>query len=238
MKLADPSLLKSQCLVDGKWVGEGTRAIANPATGVVLAKTPALWRSRDDRRDRSGAARLRPLGEDIAERARADLAPLVRPHHRQSRRHRAHHDQRAGQAARGSARRGRLRRRLYRVFRRGGEAHLRRDQSDLPRRFPHRRHQAADRRRRGDHAVEFPGRDDHPQGRAGDRCRLHRGGEARRRDAADRARAWRACAARRPAARRSQFCHRRRARHRQGDDRASGRAGGRLHRLDRGRQGA
>ena len=40
MKLADPSLLKSQCLVDGKWVGEGTRAIANPATGVILAKTP------------------------------------------------------------------------------------------------------------------------------------------------------------------------------------------------------
>ena len=40
MKLADPSLLKSQCLVDGKWVGEGTRPIANPATGVVLAKTP------------------------------------------------------------------------------------------------------------------------------------------------------------------------------------------------------
>ena len=40
MKLADPSLLKDKCLVDGKWVGEGTRPIANPATGAVLAKTP------------------------------------------------------------------------------------------------------------------------------------------------------------------------------------------------------
>jgi succinate-semialdehyde dehydrogenase/glutarate-semialdehyde dehydrogenase len=40
MELADPSLLKSQCLVDGKWVGEGTRPMANPATGAVLAKTP------------------------------------------------------------------------------------------------------------------------------------------------------------------------------------------------------
>ena len=40
MKLADPSLLKNKCLVDGKWVGEGTRPIANPATGEVLAKTP------------------------------------------------------------------------------------------------------------------------------------------------------------------------------------------------------
>ena len=126
----------------------------------------ALRRSRDDRRDRSGAARLRPVGESVAEGARADPAPLVRPHHRQPRRHRPHHDQRAGQAARRGARRGRLRRRLYRVLRRGGEAHLRRGQSDLPRRFAHRRHQAADRRGRGDHAVEFPGGDDHPQGRA------------------------------------------------------------------------
>src|SRR5215469_14997495 len=40
MKLADPSLLKTQCLVDGKWVGEGTRPITNPATGAALAKTP------------------------------------------------------------------------------------------------------------------------------------------------------------------------------------------------------
>ena len=185
----------------------------------------ALWRSRDDWRDRSGAARLRSLGEDVAERARADPAPLVRSHHRQSRRHRPHHDQRTGQAARGSARRGRLRRGLYRVFRRGGEAHLWRGQSDLPRRFPHRRHQAADRRRGCDHAVEFSRGDDHPQGRAGDRRRLHRGGEARGRDAVDRACARRTWLTRRPAARRSQFCHRRSARHRQGDDRASGRAG-------------
>ena len=42
MKLADPSLLKSQCLVDGKWVGEGTRPIANPATGAVLDSTTGL----------------------------------------------------------------------------------------------------------------------------------------------------------------------------------------------------
>ena len=40
MKLADPSLLKDECLVDGNWVGEGARPIANPATGAVLAKTP------------------------------------------------------------------------------------------------------------------------------------------------------------------------------------------------------
>ena len=199
---------------------------------------PALRRGRDDPRDRSGAARLRPVGEDAAEGAGADPAPVVRPHHPEPRRHRPHHDQRAGQAPCGGAGRGRLRRRLHRVLRRGGQAHLWRDQSDLPRRFAHCRHQAADRRGRGDHAVEFPRRDDHPQGGARARRRLHRGGEARGRDAADRARAWRACASRRHAARRPQPRHRRRARDRQGDDRPSGRARDRLHRLDRGRQGA
>ena len=40
MKLADPTLLKSQCLIDGAWVGEGVDPIDNPATGAVIAKVP------------------------------------------------------------------------------------------------------------------------------------------------------------------------------------------------------
>src|SRR5208337_3921978 len=40
MKLADPTLLKSQCLIDGAWVGEGVDAIKNPATGALIAKIP------------------------------------------------------------------------------------------------------------------------------------------------------------------------------------------------------
>ena len=40
MKLADPALLKNQCLVDGKWVGEGTDEVRNPATGAHIAKVP------------------------------------------------------------------------------------------------------------------------------------------------------------------------------------------------------
>jgi succinate-semialdehyde dehydrogenase/glutarate-semialdehyde dehydrogenase len=40
MKLADPTLLKSQCLVEGKWVGEGVDRIDNPATGKLIAKVP------------------------------------------------------------------------------------------------------------------------------------------------------------------------------------------------------
>ena len=40
LKLNDPSLLKSQCHVDGAWIGEGVDAVDNPATGAVLAKVP------------------------------------------------------------------------------------------------------------------------------------------------------------------------------------------------------
>ena len=40
MKLADPTLLKSQCLIDGKWVGEGVDPIDNPATGKPIARVP------------------------------------------------------------------------------------------------------------------------------------------------------------------------------------------------------
>ena len=48
-----------------------------------------------------------------------------------------------------------------------------------------RRHEAADRRHRRDHAVELPGRDAHAQVGARARGRLHDGAEARRADAAD-----------------------------------------------------
>ena len=40
MKLADPTLLKDKCLVDGKWVGEGVDPIENPATGKPIARVP------------------------------------------------------------------------------------------------------------------------------------------------------------------------------------------------------
>ena len=40
LKLNDPSLLKSQCYVDGAWIGEGADAVENPATGEVLTSVP------------------------------------------------------------------------------------------------------------------------------------------------------------------------------------------------------
>ncbi len=40
MKLADPTLLKNQCLIDGQWRGTPQDAIINPATGALVAKVP------------------------------------------------------------------------------------------------------------------------------------------------------------------------------------------------------
>ena len=40
MKLSDPSLLRSQCLVNGAWAGVGVDPISNPATGEPIAEVP------------------------------------------------------------------------------------------------------------------------------------------------------------------------------------------------------
>ena len=40
MKLADPTLLKQQCLINGQWRGAPEDAITNPATGDMVAKVP------------------------------------------------------------------------------------------------------------------------------------------------------------------------------------------------------
>ena len=42
MKLSDPTLLRSQCLIDGAWVGQGVDPIHNPATGALIASVPRL----------------------------------------------------------------------------------------------------------------------------------------------------------------------------------------------------
>ena len=161
---------------------------------------------------------------------------MVRADHRQSRGPRADPHLRAGQAARRSARRGRHRRRLYRVFRRGSPPRLWRDHPDPAARRAPACDQAADRRLRRHHAVEFPELDDHPKGLAGAGRGLHRGAEARQRDAAVGAGAGRARREGRHPQGRAQHHHRRCGADRQGAVRASGRALRRLHRLDRGRQ--
>ena len=40
MNLSDPTLLRSQCLIDGAWVGQGVDPIRNPADGALIASVP------------------------------------------------------------------------------------------------------------------------------------------------------------------------------------------------------
>ncbi|MCA3563174.1 MAG: NAD-dependent succinate-semialdehyde dehydrogenase [Methylocystis sp.] len=42
LTLKDPTLLKSQCYINGVWIGDGTNAVENPATGEVLASVPDM----------------------------------------------------------------------------------------------------------------------------------------------------------------------------------------------------
>jgi succinate-semialdehyde dehydrogenase / glutarate-semialdehyde dehydrogenase len=49
MNLSDSSLLRSQCLIDGAWVGEGVDAIDNPATGAPIARVPRLGEAETTR---------------------------------------------------------------------------------------------------------------------------------------------------------------------------------------------
>ena len=173
MKLADPTLLKHQCLIDGAWVGEGVDAIHNPATGALIAKVPRFGYAETVRAIEAAEKAFGPWAKTLPkERAkilrrwfdliianRDDVALIM-----------TSEQGKPLAEARGEVG---LRCWLHRILRRGGEADLRRDQPDLSRRFAHRRPQAADRRRRRDHAVELSRRDDHPQARAGAGGRLH-----------------------------------------------------------------
>src|ERR1700677_1235198 len=203
MKLADPSLLKSQCLVDGKWVGEGTRPIANPATGAVLAKTPRFGEA-----ETIGAI-------EAAQRAFGPWAKTLP-------KERAH-----------------ILRRWFDLIiaNRDDIALIMTSEQGKP---------LAEARGEVDYAaayIEFFGEEAkriygevNPTFRADSRIVVVK--QPIGVVAAITPWNFPAWMISRKAARRPQFCDWRGARHRQGDDRASGRASRRLHRLDRGRQGA
>ncbi len=42
MKLQDPSLLREQCYIDGRWIGDPVDPVTDPATGDVIARVPRL----------------------------------------------------------------------------------------------------------------------------------------------------------------------------------------------------
>ena len=161
--------------------------MADPATGKVLDRVA------DGRRRRRGPAidaaagafaagrphRLPALGKlsaahQLMLERRGDLAKLMTSEQ--------------GKPLRGGPQRGRLRRRLPAVVRRGGQAGLRPDDPLGPGRPALHRAAPARRGVRGDHAVELPDVDDHPEGRPGAGRRLHDRAQAGRADAAVRRR--------------------------------------------------
>ena len=211
--LKDPSLLRMQCYVDGGWIDAddgATNAVANPATGRAIGTVPvcgaAETRARDRRpptaRGRRGAtcsrrtaARSCASGTTSCSRTADDLALILTTEQ--------------GKPLAEAERRNRDRRRVRRMVRRGRQARLRRRDPDHRQRPPPGRGQAAGRRLRGDHAVEFPVLDDHAQGRAGAGRRLHRRDQAGGSDALLGVRARGAGASRRVSARRAQRADRR-----------------------------
>ena len=230
------TLARNKCYVDGQWIGEPKLPVTNKATGDIMARVPdfgeAETRAAIEAANRALPAWSKMLAKERSKLVRRwfDLIDRVR------RRAGAAAHQRAGQAAGRGQGRDRLRRGLHRVLRRGGQARLRRDHPDLQGGRPHRRHPPAGRRGGGHHAVEFPRRHDHAQGRPGAGGRLHDGDQARLGDAAHRARAGRAGRAGRHPQGRVQRHHRQGQRDRQGADVQPRRAHAHLHGLDRDRR--
>ena len=183
ISLRDMSLFREQAFVGGRWesaangqVEKGLQSRHRPADR-HRAESRRGGDAARDRGCRQGAARL---ARAHRQGARADPAQVVRPDDGEPGRPRGADDCRAGQAAVRKPRRDRLCGLVHRVVRRGRQARLRRCHPLARPRQAHRRAEAADRRDRRDHAVEFPERDDHAQGRAGAGRGLHDGGQTRR----------------------------------------------------------
>ena len=178
-RLKDPSLLRDRCYIDGAWMGTPSRPVTDPVNGVELAKIPVMS-TAETTQAVEAAERAFPAWAKLTAKQRSRyFTQMVRPDHRQPRRSGADPDVGAGQAPDRGAWRDRYRRRLCRILRRRGASRLWRDHSDAARRRAAARDQAADRRLRRDHTVEFSVLDDHPKSVAGAGGWLHGGAQAR-----------------------------------------------------------
>ncbi len=170
MSVFHSDLFRQQALIAGSWrdAADGTTlAVSNPSTGATLGQIPNMGRAEAQQAVDAAAAALPNWRALTAAQRAALLKKLAPPDPRKQNRAGADNDRRAGQAAGGSGRRNRLCRLVYRVVCRTRETRQRRD-NPLP---------GADkrlmvirqggRRLRGDHPVELPGGDDHPEGRPG-----------------------------------------------------------------------
>ena len=167
-------------LIDGEWVTSSkTFSVTDPATGAEVAAVPNLG-ADDAARAIDAAAKALPAWSAKTAKERATILrrwfDLVTA---ETESPRPADDHRAGQAARRISRRGGLWRLLHRVVRGRGEARLWAHHPDHRCLQALSHHQAADRRRRRDRALEFPDRHDHAQSGAGARRRMHHRGQAR-----------------------------------------------------------
>ena len=204
-QLKDPSLLREQCYIDGKWQDAdngATHAVNNPATGRRIGTSPvmgaaetkraiaaadAAWPAWRAKTAKERSAILRKWFELMLANV-DDLALILTTEQGKPL------AESKGEVTIGAW--------YVEWFAEEARARLRRRDPDDRQRPPPRRDQGAGRRLRGDHAVELPVVDDHPQGRAGARGRLHRRHQAGRGNAvfgAGAGRARRTAPASRPA---------------------------------------
>ena len=66
LTLKDPTLLKSQCYVNGSWIGKGTDPIDNPATGDVLASVPRMGTAETTAAVEAADAAFKPWSKKLA----------------------------------------------------------------------------------------------------------------------------------------------------------------------------
>ena len=178
-RLKDPSLLREHCYIDGAWVGTPSRPVTNPVNGVELAKVPVMS-TAEATQAVEAAERAFPAWAKLTAKQRSnilrkwfdliianreDLALILTSEQGKPL------AEALGEVDIGGAYVEFFAEEARRVYgetiptqRRGCAA---------------ARDQAADRRLRRDHAVEFSLLDDHPQSLAGARRRLHRGPETR-----------------------------------------------------------
>jgi succinate-semialdehyde dehydrogenase / glutarate-semialdehyde dehydrogenase len=73
LTLKDPTLLKSQCYVNGAWIGTGTDKVDNPATGEVLSHVPRFGAAETTAAVEAAEAAFRPFAKKSAKERSALL---------------------------------------------------------------------------------------------------------------------------------------------------------------------
>ena len=178
MDQISPSLIRQQCMVDGRWIGEPETAVYNPATGAAIARVPNFG-AAETKAAIEAAHRAFPAWSGLLAKERSAILrrwfELQLQHAEELARLMTAEQGKPLAEARGEVAYGAS---FVEFF---AEEAKRVYGETIP--YPqkgraHHRPQAAHRRRWRDHALEFPLRDDHTQGLAGARNRLHRGRQA------------------------------------------------------------